>query len=95
MLQRRARQDAVHTALPLSLWISLIVGGVLNIGLCYLIRSERNIIHATMVGLFAAQIGIMIFVIIAVDHPMWGELSVSSEAYERVLTGLNRPGALP
>jgi hypothetical protein len=86
---RRARQDAVHTALPVPLWVTLLFGAFLNISLCYFIRTQRGIIHAILVALFAAQIGVMIFVIVAVDHPMWGDVSVSPDAYEQVLERLN------
>ncbi len=83
---RRARQAAVHSQLPPPMWAVVILGAILNIGISYLITTEHTTMHALMVGFLAAMIGVMIYVIVAVDHPMWGAVSVGTESYQGVLT---------
>ncbi len=90
---RRARQANVHAALPTPLWAVVILGAIVNIAMCFLISSDKGVLHSAMVALFAAMIGVMIFVIVAVDHPMWGDVSVSPESYVQVLNRLSSESA--
>jgi hypothetical protein len=44
-----------------------------------------------LVSLLGAVIGLLIFLIAALDHPYWGEVSVTPAAYELVLIKVMQP----
>ena len=83
---RRERVQGAEVALPAALWMVVLLGAVLNIGLTYLVATEQTAMHLLVTGMFSAMVGLMIFMLVAVDHPLWGDVSVSSQAYIDVLS---------
>jgi Protein of unknown function (DUF4239) len=82
---RRVRLSSVTAGLPASLWVVVLVGGVLNMSLLYLFWVENVLLHAILVGVFSAFVGLMIFLTAAMDNPFRGNFSVSADAYQEVL----------
>jgi Protein of unknown function (DUF4239) len=82
---RRVRLAAVTTGLPASLWVVVLIGGVLNMVLLYLFWVENRLLHSILVAIFAMFVGLMIFLTAAMDNPFRGEFSVSPDAYQEVL----------
>ncbi len=82
---RRVRLSSVTAGLPASLWVVVLVGGVLNMGLLYLFWVDNVLLHAILVAVFATFIGLMIFLTAAMDNPFRGQFSVSPDAYQEVL----------
>ncbi|MBA3542933.1 MAG: hypothetical protein H0T83_00590, partial [Chthoniobacterales bacterium] len=41
-------------------------------------------------GMMAAMFGLMAFLIIAMDHPLWGDVSVTPDALVTVRDNINR-----
>lgn len=85
---RRERKQGADVALPSAPWTVVALGAVLNIGLTYLIATKQTAMHLLATGIFAAMVGLMIFMLIALDHPLWGEVSVSPHVYIDVLNGI-------
>lgn len=79
---RRQRLQAVPSGLPAVIWIVVLVGAALNIALTLFFVTENLTFHVWMTGLLAALIGLLVFLIAAMDNPFRGEFSVSSEAFE-------------
>lgn len=88
---RRQRLQCVTTGLPPSLWQVVAVGAVLNIAITWLLKVQRLSVHLVLSGTLAAFIGLMIFLIAAMDNPLRGDVSVSAEAFETVQRSLMRP----
>jgi hypothetical protein len=86
----RIRRQANDLSLPLVLWAVVLLGGVLNIVLAAMIRTESPLALLLLVAALAVMIGLMIFEIVAVDHPLWGEVSVPSTPYREVLKSIGR-----
>jgi hypothetical protein len=84
---RRERLSTIESGLPLVLWWIVIVGAVLNMLLLYVLRIEPLRTHMLLIGLVATFIGLMIFFIIAMDHPFLGELSIEPHAFEALRNG--------
>jgi hypothetical protein len=82
---RRLRLNAVTTGLPAELWIVVLIGAVLNTTLVYLFWVENVRLHALLVGIFAAFIGLLLFLTAVMDNPFRGQFSVSAEDYQKVL----------
>jgi hypothetical protein len=60
----------------------VLVGGLLNIGLSLLIATKDIRLDLILTTAFSLMIGIMVFLIFALDHPFWGEVSVRPDAFE-------------
>jgi hypothetical protein len=85
----RIRHQANDQALPAVLWSVVLLGAVLNIGLAAMIRTESPGGMLLLIVALAVMIGLMIFEIVAVDHPLWGEVSIQSTPYREVLKSLH------
>lgn len=84
---RHARTESMHIRLPWPLWAVVVMGAVLTIGVSYYIVTESPAVHLGMVVSLAVMIGLMIFAIVVLDHPVWG--SISADSYQEVLDSLN------
>ncbi|WP_158886868.1 DUF4239 domain-containing protein [Amycolatopsis anabasis] len=74
--KRRERLNAVTASLPTALWVVLVLGAVVNLALMAMLAVERLAAHLVVSGMFAFFVGMMIFLIAALDNPFLGEFSV-------------------
>ena len=90
---RRKRLMAIELGLLPELWMVVLVGGFLNIGLSLLIATKDIRLDLILTTAFSLMIGIMVFLIFALDHPFWGEVSVGPEAFEYAKVNMGRLAA--
>lgn len=90
---RRKRLMAVDLGLLPELWLVVLVGGLLNVGLSLLITTKDIRLDLILTTAFSLMIGIMVFLILALDHPFWGEVSVKPDAFEYARTNMKRLSA--
>jgi hypothetical protein len=83
--QRRARENALDEALPGVLYFLVLGGAVLLIGMTYLLWTEEFWLQFVLTISLSAMISLMVFLIVAMDHPLWGPVSASPEAFKNVL----------
>lgn len=83
---RRNRVQANSVGLPPIMWLTVLLGGALNIVLTYFFSIEKLYVHVLLVGAYSAMIALVVATIISQDKPLLGSTSVSSDAYERILT---------
>ena len=83
---RRNRVQANAVGLPPIMWLTVLLGGALNIALTYLFSIEKLYVHLLLVGAYSVMIALVVATIISQDKPLLGSTSVSSDAYERILT---------
>jgi hypothetical protein len=48
--------------------------------------------HFWMTALISTLLGLMIFLLAAMDHPYFGSISVSSQPYQLIYDNLMKPG---
>lgn len=84
----RRLQAFTDTALPVELWVVVILLGALAIASCFLLRVDTFALHATITMLVAAPISLVLYFIAVSDHPFQGGISVSAEPYRAVLEKL-------
>ncbi|MGI4742416.1 MAG: hypothetical protein ACRYG7_45240 [Janthinobacterium lividum] len=82
---RRQRIESIGSSVPGVLWGAVLAGAVITILFSYGFVVVSLRLHALLTGLLALMVGVMIFVIAALDHPYLGEVSVTSDAYQIVL----------
>lgn len=79
---RRTRILAASGGIPEIVWWIVALGTTLTIVSTYFFGIERFSMHLLMTGMVAASMSLVIVLIIALDQPFRGDLSVSTDAYE-------------
>jgi len=88
---RRARLDAVSTALPGVMWALIVGGAALGLAAAFFFKVEDARLHAIQVLLLAGFIGIIILMILALDRPFRGDLALGPEPYQLIYDQLMKP----
>jgi hypothetical protein len=83
---RRSRIIAAGEHLPGVVWQILLLGGAIAVAYTYLFGARSFGIHVAITGLIAATISLVFVLIITLDYPFRGEVSVSSDAFVDVRT---------
>jgi len=88
---RRLRLDAVGTALPDVMWAVIIVGAIIGLSATFFFKVEDSRLHSILVTLLAAFMGLVIFMILALDQPFRGDLGISAKPYQLIYDQLMKP----
>ena len=89
--RRRERLFVGQQGIGGTLWVVIILGGMVTIigyACAFQVHSLRT--HLAVTGLMAVMFGLMAFLIVAMDHPLWGHLSVTPDALMTVRTNITR-----
>lgn len=84
IIARRMRLDSVETGLPAVMWVVIIAGSFIGLSSAFFFKVEDVRLHIVQVLLLAAFIGLVIFMIFALDHPFRGDLAISSDSYQLI-----------
>ena len=88
---RETRLTAAAGHIPPVIWWIIFISGALTTGFTYLFGFGNFRMHLAMTGSVAASLALVVVLIVALDWPFRGEVSVTSEAYLDVEHGWN-PG---
>lgn len=88
---RRQRIDRVDDGLPPVLWVVVCLGGLLTVGISYFFWIEDVRFHVLLLGVLSVFIGLMIFLIAALDRPFLGTVSVGAGSYETIIKRVMDP----
>jgi hypothetical protein len=83
MVSREQRLATVTAAIPRVLWYVVVIGAFLMITFLWMLHMELAP-QILLGGLTAFFLGIMIFLIYAMDHPLQGAVSVPPDAFQSV-----------
>jgi hypothetical protein len=81
---RRSRIIAAGEHLPAVVWQILLLAGFVAVAYTYLFGAHSFRIHMAITGLIAATIALVFVLIIALDYPFRGEVSVGDDAFVSV-----------
>jgi len=84
---RETRLTAATGHVPVVIWWIIAFGGALTTAFTYLFGFESFRLHLTMTGAVAASLSLVVVLIIALDWPFRGEVSVPPDAYVEVEHG--------
>lgn len=79
-----ARLQSVHGGMPMTMYVVIVVGALLNIMVSWLFIIDNFRLHNSLNILMAALLGLLVFLIAAMDNPFRGGYSVGPEAFEFV-----------
>ena len=88
---RRNRLRSVLAGLPASLWSVVLVGAFISIALTWFFDMRSRSMHFWMTVMFSGLLGLLMFLLAAMDNPFRGEISVGPEAFELVYEELMKP----
>jgi Protein of unknown function (DUF4239) len=88
---RRLRLDAVGTGLPGVMWAVVLVGAIIGLSATFFFRVEEVRLHGILVTLLAGFMGLIIFMILALDQPFRGDLGISPQSYQLIYDQLMKP----
>ncbi len=89
---RRERLANVTTGIPAVLWWVVAIGALLTIALLWLLDMEIHV-HLILGGILSLFLGVVIFLIAAMDNPFRGEVSVGPDAFQLVYDATMKPTA--
>ena len=81
---RRLRLDAVNTGLPKVMWAVIVLGAFIGLSASFFFRVEDARFQAMQVLLLSVFIGLVIFMILALDRPFRGDLGIRADPYQLV-----------
>lgn len=71
------------------MWIVLIVGAYVTVAFTYLFGWDATVMQQLMIGGLSLMIGLVIFLVMALDYPFRGSIAVGPDAFEALLRTLN------
>ena len=86
--QRRSRLYTSESEVPGTLWAVVLIGTALTIATAFVLPPSR--FNLWMVGLLALSIGLVFYLIIAMDRPFAGKESIRPEAFEIAIGNMER-----
>lgn len=87
---RRLRLDAVNTGLPAVMWAVIVAGALIGLSASFFFKVEDARLHGIQVLLLALFIGLVVFMIFALDRPFRGDLGLRSDPYQLIYDQLMR-----
>jgi len=90
---RNQRIDFARDSLPPIYWFLLFAGGFVTLLYLALAYVEKKAMHALAVGLMAVMLGLVIFLLLEVNHPFRGETAVSKDNFQNALTSISQVGS--
>jgi hypothetical protein len=81
---RRLRLDAVGTGLPAVMWAVIVAGACIALSASFFFKVEDTRLQGILVLLLATFIGLVIFMIFALDRPFRGDLGLRPDPYQLV-----------
>ena len=87
---RRHRLLESRDGIPGLMWVVLVFGGAVTIIFTYFFGIENQRVQALMTTLLAAEIGLVLFLISALNYAFNGDLQVRPEAFDNVLQDMSK-----
>jgi hypothetical protein len=81
---RRMRLDAATTCLPSVMWGVIVAGAFIGLSATFFFKVEDARLHGILVTLLAVFMGLVIFMILALDRPFRGDLGLPPDPYQLI-----------
>jgi hypothetical protein len=81
---RRMRLVAATTSLPTVMWAVIVAGAFISLSASFFFKVEDARLHSILVSLLAVFMGLVIFMILALDRPFRGDLGIGPDPYQLI-----------
>jgi len=85
LMDRQTRLTIDFNGINEILWAVLIVGAYLTVAFTYFFGFERRSMQQLMIGALSLMIGLVLFLVVALDFPYRGSIAVEPEAFRSLL----------
>jgi hypothetical protein len=89
LMDREARLTIDSGGINALLWFVLMVGAFVTVAFTYLFGFDRTLMQLLMVGGLSFVVGLVLFLVVAMDYPFRGSIYVTPEAFRALLESLN------
>ena len=86
---RRNRIESAKSFLAKPMWAALIISAVLLILFSALFKTKNIRIHAVMIALVGASLGVMFFLLVIYDNPFWGPSAIQPTPFQKTLESIS------
>lgn len=83
---RGLRDTSFEKEIPYALWWTIILGALITLFCAVLLDIEHTRLHMALNGLLGVFIGMIFFIILLLDHPYSGSLSIKPQSYKEIFT---------
>ena len=83
--KRRTRLNIQGSAVGGIVWAIILLGTALTVALTYCFGTENMGARLLLTAITGTSIGLVLFMIVVLDLPFWGAVSIEPESFERVL----------
>ncbi len=88
---RRMRADAATNQLSPVMWMIIILGALMSLGLVYLFRLEDARLHLLVVCLLSGFLALVFLMIVLNDRPFFGTAGIEPDSYTELGWMIKRP----
>jgi hypothetical protein len=82
---RNKRNLQSEDRFPAVLWFGLILGGVLVVSMSFFLYMERRWPQVLISSVLASLIGVLLFILIVLNHPLSGQLAIGTHDFQNAL----------
>ncbi|GAA3936528.1 DUF4239 domain-containing protein [Chitinophaga oryziterrae] len=82
---RSLRQLSANTGIPFELWLPILIGGLITLIFVTMLDIENMRLHIFLSAMLGAFIGLVIYLIVILDYPFSGYLSIQPTGYREIL----------
>jgi hypothetical protein len=86
---RRLRLEAIDNHLPGLMWLVVLAGAAVLMFMTYLFRVGDRKLHFLLTVALSVVVGLVIFLILALDRPLIGAVSIDASSFEDALTTMS------
>ena len=83
---RGLRESSLEKEIPSPLWWPMLLGAIITIFCSMLLDIEHTRLHVSLNALLGIFIGMIFFIILLLDHPYSGSLSIKPQSYKQIFT---------
>ena len=83
---RGLRNSSLETEIPPPIWLPIVLGAIITIFCAMLLDVEHIRLHVSLNAMLGAFIAIFLFIIVLLDHPYTGSLSIKPKSYQTIFT---------
>lgn len=85
LMDRQTRLTIDSSGINRLMWVVLIAGAFITVAFTYLFGFDQTLMQELMIGGLSLLIGLVLFLIIALDYPFRGSIYVQPEAFRALL----------
>jgi hypothetical protein len=85
MTDRNKRLLQASESLSWVMWLAAIGGGMIVVGMCFVLYMDKALMHFVMTAILSGSIGALLLVMIILNRPFMGPLGLSPEPFEASL----------